>query len=345
MTFGSSLLRVTLAATGLLLASCGGGDTVNPFSPERLLVFGDESSVITDGTTGPAAGRKYTINALDPLDTTTTDPNDRTDLAPLGDPFNCGANRLWIQVLADNFGFRFAECNPDPDLTTQRGVIYARAGARAADIAAQVDAHLAGGGSFGNSDLAAVYAGQNDILDLYATATSAADCAFDSPSSAGTVAAEAFRRGTRVKRQVDRMADDGRGARVIFATVPNQALTPYGRTERAAHTDFDRGLCLRELTEAFNSGLRDVGINDGRKIGVVLLDDQAQFVIDNAGAFSYENVSEAACTVALPDCSTATLVGAAATDTYFWADDRHFASDFHERFGSLATSRVSTNPF
>ena len=51
-----SLFAMTGAAT--LLASCGGGTQLVPFDAQRVLVFGDETSVIT------AVGKKYTVNAL-----------------------------------------------------------------------------------------------------------------------------------------------------------------------------------------------------------------------------------------------------------------------------------------
>jgi hypothetical protein len=50
-----------LALLGML-ASCGGGtEQVTPFAPTRMLVFGDEMSVMTKL---PPQGRKYSVNAL-----------------------------------------------------------------------------------------------------------------------------------------------------------------------------------------------------------------------------------------------------------------------------------------
>jgi hypothetical protein len=53
MSFKS--FAAAIAATALL-ASCGGGQ-VEPFSPTRVLAFGDELSTIE------ADGRRYSINA------------------------------------------------------------------------------------------------------------------------------------------------------------------------------------------------------------------------------------------------------------------------------------------
>lgn len=344
MTVGMILLRGagSALAAALLLAACGGGnDTVEPFEPQRLLVFGDEASLITP------AGRKYTVNALDPLNTETTDPDDRTDVAPLGSEFNCGANRIWVQTLADFYGFRFANCNPDPDVTPQRGTIYATVGARVADIAAQVGTHLAGS-EFRSTDLAAVYAGQYDITDVYQTVTEARQCSYNdgNPDASGAAAIELRRRGALLAEQVKRIGgSQGRGARVLYITVPNQGATPYGRQETEDNTDFDRGACLRELTDAFNGGLRNTVTNDGRYFGVVALDEQVSLLLRFPSAFGYANVADPACTVALPDCTPDTVVEAAETTRFLWADDRLFGVDLHERLGALAVQRARDNPF
>lgn len=345
MTVGMILLRGagSALAAALLLAACGGGnDTVEPFEPQRLLVFGDEASLITP------AGRKYTVNALDPLNTETTgDLTDRVDLAPLGSEFNCRANRIWVQTLADFYGFRFADCDPNPDVTPQRGTIYAAVGARVADIAAQVDVHLAGS-AFRSNDLATVYAGQYDITDVYQTVTEAAQCVYNdgNPSGSGAAALTLRQRGSLLARQVERIGgNQGSGARVLYVTVPNQGATPFGRQEAEDNTDFDRAVCLRELTDAFNGGLRNSVTNDGRYFGVVALDEQVALILRFAGSFGYANITEAACAAALPDCTTDTLVEAAETSRYLWADDRLFGVDMHERLGSLAITRARDNPF
>lgn len=320
---------------GLLLAGCGGGDQVNSFRPQRLLVFGDEASVITSD------GRKFTVNALDPLDTTTADPDDRTDLQPLGSAFNCGANRIWIQILAAQYGFSFDACNPVTGDTPQRGQIYAQAGSRIADLPAQIATH----GSFTNRDLVTVFTGQQDIIDLYATASSAGDCRYESADSAGPVARAARALGAQLKQRVDGIAANGSGGRVLFVTVPNVGATPFGRAERAANTDFDRAVCLANLTNAFNAGLRATGLQDGRLIGLIAIDDQLEVIIDNDDVFGFSNVTDAACTVALPDCTSATLVAGATSTNYLWADARRFGPEFHERLGLIAVSRALNNPF
>ena len=64
MKFGTRALRaLCVALTATLLSSCGGEELI-PFSPARLLVFGDQASVIVAGADLPAADRRA---LLDPI--------------------------------------------------------------------------------------------------------------------------------------------------------------------------------------------------------------------------------------------------------------------------------------
>jgi len=133
-----------LALGGLaLLASCGGGTSqVEVFQPLRYFAFGDEDSTLE------ANGRKWGVNALD----------ESGRLA-------CGGEPIWVQQVASAYGFAFAECNPN-FVTDTNARMLARAGAKAADVTAQVEAQVAAGG-FRARDLATVMIGANDILELY----------------------------------------------------------------------------------------------------------------------------------------------------------------------------------
>ena len=78
-------------AVVLALAACGGGTTqFEPFAPDRYVAFGDESSLLT------ADGRKYSVNALN-----------------TAEAVDCTTEPLWVQAVANQYGFKFAECNPD----------------------------------------------------------------------------------------------------------------------------------------------------------------------------------------------------------------------------------------
>lgn len=353
------------AAAGLLaLAGCGGGDTVDEFSPNRLLVFGDESSLLTDGTSRyPAllkdgetphpqagqlipAGRKYSINGLDPVPPPPEEgasAPEPVDTVPPG-PIDCKARPLWVQDLAADYGFEFEECTDDPEGTPQRALMYAQADARVADIAAQIAVHEAGS-SFTSRDLVTVFAGQHDVLDIYAGVTALSQCRYEvaNPERSGEAARAARERGAVLAGQINRMARDGDGARVLFVTVPNQGATPYARQEP---TDFNRRDCLRNLTDAFNAGLRFNVVQDGRQIGLVAIDEQVELILDD-DRYDFDNVTQSAClaTALLPDCTTDTLEPQAQGRDYLWADDLHFGPLLHEILGDRARSRVRNNPF
>lgn len=335
MTVGTFFARCTgrpLAWAGallglLLLASCGGGGGGNNFSPRRLVVLGDEASVLLPGD-ATNRGRKYSVNALDPLNTSTSDEDDRTDEEPLGGPLSCIRNRIWVQIVADEFGFGFDECNPRSGVDPQRGTIYAALGAKVADIPAQIAAAEADG-AFTSRDLVTVMVGLHDILEVY----NPADCA------ASRTAARA--RGVALKNLVDGMADGGAGARVMYATIADVGKTPYGRGLGNAASS-----CLSQMTTEFNTGLRVTGLQDGRYIGLVVFGEVVASILDDPDRFNYDNASAPRCGVALPDCTTETLdAGVDPDDRYFWADELRFGAEAHLRLGQEAINIATDNPF
>ena len=315
MTFGSLTARrlrqwCAVLATAAALASCGGGTAqYEPFQPGRVLAFGDENSVLTD------SGRKYSVNALD----------DSGAIA-------CATEPLWIQSVANNYGFVFAQCNPAASTSVQ-AVTRASAGARVADLAGQIDAQVAQG-ALTDTDLVMVLVGAHDILDQYATF----------PAQSEAQITETLRaRGEQLAAQVNRLVD--LGARVIVSTVPDLGVTPYALAQKAAHTDVDRAALLSRLTAAFNGRMRVNILNDGRFVGLVLADELIQAMVRSPSFYALANVTEAACTVALPDCTASTLVSGATSTGYLWADDLHLAYGGQFRLGSLALARARGNPF
>lgn len=135
------------------------------------------------------------------------------------------------------------------------------------------------------------------------------------------------------------------GARVIVSTTPDVGLTPYALAEKAAHTDTDRAALLTTLTSEFNAGLRTTVLNDGRYVGLVLADEMVQAMTISPSSFGLGNIKDAACAVALPDCTTATLVSSADAATWLWADDLRMAFNAQNRLGILAINRARNNPF
>ena len=304
----NTLCAAVLAAAAL--AGCGSGQQGDRFAAARMLAFGDESSVID------AAGRKYTVNAL------------QADSSA----FDCAANPLWIQTLATSFGLVFQECPGLVADPTSR--ILAVPGAKATELAAQIDNFLAEPQAFGSRDLVTVLVGQNDILELYA--------GYDGTNPDALIAAaEAL--GGLVSAQVTRITDSG--AKVIVATVPDLGLTPFARAEGD-----ERAALLSNMTRRFNIALLLALPNDGHRIGLVRSDDQVRNLVSLGTSAGLTNVTDAACLTALPNCTTATLGSdsnglAAVATTWLWADATHLGPVGQDNLASAAVTRAHNNPF
>ena len=331
MNFRVSASRALLAtrrfaaaatAAALLLAACAGGDRVEPFKPTRIIAFGDEWSVIESD------GRQYTVNAVD---------------ATSG-AIACQTQPNWLQYLAAQFGMVFPQCNPN-GVATPQGTLYAVPGAKAADVMAQVDTYLAGGGTFGPKDLVTVFAGANDVTEQYTLFSGSYD--YRNPSAeAKALLAEMNARGTAMANKVNQIADlDGR---ILVLTAPDLERSPFGLAEEAASPG--RGRLLADLAYEYNRGLRVAMLQDGRKIGLVQADELIQLLTDpnDTGipkSYGFNNWTSVACTVALPDCTNNTLVAGAGAGTWVWASDRIFGYGGHFRLGISATTRAKNNPF
>lgn len=316
-TFASRAAAGALLAIAATLVGCGGGDQISDFRANRLRAFGDESSVIN------ADGRKYTVNAL------------KTGTSAV----DCLANPIWVQEVARSYGLVFAQCNPT-GAAAPSALILAAAGAKAGDVKTQIDGYLAAD-RFSDRDIVTVYAGANDVIELYRQ--------FPAQGVDALVAA-AEARGLVLAEQVNRIA--ATGARVIVATVIRQGQTPFGLAEKARSSDRDRAELLTRLSDRFNARMRFGLNNDGRKIALVVLDERISGIVSRPGDLSFVNATQAAClpSAPLPDCTTQTLTttssGTAADGkTWLWADDQHLSAGGQFRFGEMAVASANNNPF
>lgn len=319
--WAASWRRAALCAAALagavLLASCGGGQQLVAFAPQRVLAFGDEASVMLPD------GRKYTVNGLDTA----------------GTALDCTVSPLWIQYVSNSFGLMFPECN-HANVTAPRSRIYAEPGAKVADVTRQIDRHLAGD-SFSGTDLVTLMVGANDVLEQYRRYPAA---------SANDITAAVEAAGEALAAQVNRIANAG--GKVVLAKVIDLGQTPYGLAERAAHTDTDRSLLLTNLVARFNARLRVGIMNDGRKIGLVQADERIQLAVRYPSAFGFVNVTDAAClpSAVLPNCTTATLVTApdgshADANSWLWADAVNLSAGGQAQLGAVAEAVARNNPF
>lgn len=303
------------AGAALLLASCGGGDPVERFAPTRMLVFGDEISLISSD------GRKYTVNSLQ-ADNTTLD---------------CSNSTLWIQRLAGGYGLTLPQCNPNA-VVDPPSRIYAAAGAKTADLAAQIDAHLAAD-TFGGKDLVTVMVGLHDVLEQYAL--------YDG-TNAATLKNELRNRGLVVAAQVGRIAEIG--GKVLVSTPIDVGYTAFAAAQNTATNDTTRSSLLHDMTESFVEGLRAGLFNEsGNTVALMLSNELIQTMAKFPSSYGIGNVTGEVCDATLAPtvdaCTTQTLVTGGTTSNYLWAKSYYPSPQAHAYLGSLASSRVSTNPF
>ena len=310
-------VRKVLGAAALValtgLSACGGGSAqIDPFTPSRIVTFGDESSYIDP------QGRKYTVNGIDPA----------TGLQ------NCALNPIWVQYLASSFGLSYPQCDPN-HLAAPQGLMQAVPGSKVADVAAKVDQFFAAN-FFTNKDLVTVMAGTNDVLEIYNQFPA---------QNRDALVDEAKRRGKALADVINRIANAN--GRVIASTLPDMGTTPFAGSESLSHGDINRAELLSSLSDAFNTSLRVALINDGRLIGLVLLDETTQGIAKFPSAFGISNATDPAClpNVTILSCTTATIFPGATGDTWLWATNVLLGSGGQSRLGSLAISRAHNNPF
>lgn len=336
MKFGVGALRAwSLALVAPLLASCG-GESLVPFNPARLIVFGDEASVITAGAT-PTQGRKYTINAFDATNNVV----------------NCGSNPIWIQVLALGYNISFPECQLPADAFVV-GQIRAIAGAKAggsgdidltAQVTRQLDLAVVDGGGITNTDLVTVYAGVNDIVAAFER--------YKAGASADAAVADVEAAGETLAAQVNRIA--AAGGRVIVSTVPDVGVTPY-----AVSRTLEDAELLTTLTGRFNARLLVTINNNGRLIGLIELNPYLISVVANYLAYGILNVTEAGClpadalncTSEFSSLNPQLVLDAKSTDPvsdpsylWLWATATQLSPKGHAQLGNLALSRAVNQPF
>lgn len=321
-----SSLVVLTTVSALLLSSCGGGgqsSQTKRFKPARLIVFGDESSLLLPGSTSTAIdGRKYTNNGFS-TGTTTLD---------------CSAHPIWVQRLAVEYQLVFAECNPGG--VTPTAQMRAIAGGKVDDVKSAVDAFLAStpGNKPVPTDLITMMVGTNDIIEVYTSVTTSA-------LTQDAAVAEIQRRGELLAAQINRLTNDSNTlGRVIYSTVPRVSLTPFGRSKPS-----DDQSLLQLLTDSFNNSMRGQVRINGRSLGFLNTSQTFTNVADdvNDGGRPNEiiNVSVPVCTVAILSCTPLTLVTGGTIFNYLWADDTRFSFAGHIFIGDDAVNLATSLPW
>lgn len=309
--------RAVCGVAIVAMSACGGGGRIEPFAPTRMLSFGDESSVIDDSASS-GNGVKYTVNALKADNVT----------------FDCSANAIWTQYLAATFGLTQPQCNPNA-VADPKSRIYAAAGAKAADLGAQIDTHLQAD-TFEATDLVTVLVGANDVLAQYALYDGTNEAALTAAVRAAADEASA---------QVNRIAV--LGGKVIVAAAPDLGLSPFGVAEEAAKPG--RAVVLSSLTTAYNDRLSSGLINDGSAIGIVRSDNVVQLAVKYPSLYGLVDVTHAVCdatkAATIVQCTTQTLVTDGNPGTWLWADATHLSPVGQRLVGQTALTRALNNPF
>ena len=325
---GACVLAPLALATSLLVACGGGTSQVEAFKPTRLIVFGDENSVIEND--GNNDGFKYTIN-------------DRS-----GDSVGkCTKLPIFTQSVALVYGFAFAECNPNA--LAPQAFIRAQRLAKVDDPNTGISQQMANQGDLNSHDMVTVMIGINDIIEIYERTQSGV--------SGADAIDEARRRGSHLAAQINAMLRTG--ARALVFTIPDVGQSPYA--VNANLTDPGAATLLTRLTTEFNAYLRtniDSANYDGRNYGLILADDivgamhklPASFLVapalpETAACNIANGLAADVVATAVLACNTTNLVDGAAANSHLWASDRHIGPAAHARIGAQAQQRATTNPF
>ena len=321
---GRSAMRAVagMVAIGALavLASCGGGTyQVTAFQPARILTFGDESSRLEGGQ-----GLKYSINGISSQTL----------------QIDCTQNPIWTQALANSYGLVYANCNVNASFETN-AIDLTTVGGTVDDVVNKVDAFKAGD-TFNGNDLVTIWVGMHDVLGEYqANAT----------GDETLLLQDMNEQGAKLAGVVNAIA--AAGAKVILLTIPDMSGTPYAYVE-SQRGDFDRLKLLSDMSTQFNLGLRSNILNDGSKIGLVLVDDLVRNAVRSPGSFGLIQLDNQTygCldTAPLPTCTPDTLrndpsTGQQATANFLWADATHLGNVLQTQIGSQAVGRAHSNPF
>jgi phospholipase/lecithinase/hemolysin len=328
MLFNERLGRIAtravlgLAAAGALvaLASCGGGTyQQQAFVPARLLSFGDESSRLEG-----AQGLKYSINGISPSTL----------------QIDCTQHPLWNQSLANSYSLVFANCNVNASFETN-AIDLTTVGGTVDDVVNKVAAFQAGD-TFNGNDLVTIWVGMHDVLGEY-QANAAGD--------ASLLLSDMNQQGQKLAGVVNAIA--AAGAKVVLLTIPDMSYTPYAFTE-SQKGDFDRLKLLSDMSTQFNLGLRSNILNDGSKIGLVLVDDLVRNAVRSPSSFGLVQLDNQTygCldSAPLPTCTPDTLrndptTGQQATAGFLWADATHLGNVLQSQIGNQAVGRAHSNPF
>lgn len=309
-----AVAALALGASAVLLSACGSSSTESQLQPARLLVFGDAFSDV--GQTGA----RYTVND--------------------------GTTNHWLLQLASDYGRTLTP-------SASGGTGYARVGARIAGkpgvtddattltVTEQVDAFVAGGGTFASDDLVILSGGMSDALfeaKAFLAGTQTADTAVANARAAGTALANL------AKRLVDAGAKQ-----VVVVGAINLGITPWGQATGQYDT-------LYAISRNVNDAFLIDSVNLGLGSNVLYVDAPYYFNIaaEDPGNFSMNNSKGVACTsvdagvgigigageVNSALCTTSTIASGVSYNSYMFADKLYVTPNLQRLFGTYAYDRI-----
>lgn len=257
MTF-PSLRRIVLGAAvaaSALLASCGGGDIVDPFNPTRIVAFGDGFMDVGQ------SGNKYTVND--------------------------GTVNTWIEQVAVRYGRTItpaanggtgyaqgnARISAEPDAT---------GGTTTRTVVKQIDAFLGAGGGV-------------QPLDLYILSAGISDLIVETVNTAQTPAQRLLRvqqAARDISGQVRRLVNAG-AAHVVVVGIYNLRITPWaaGIGQGADGSELSR-LSLEFNNELL---LASEDLKSTRRVDFVDAANFFNLRFNNPGSFNFINNATPAC--------------------------------------------------
>lgn len=381
----ASKLTFTGLVAALLLAACGGGDPEVPGSGApagapttkgtftALVTFGDSLSDI--GTYAPATsglGGKFTTNGTAGGNTGTIwVENLAATMGVTVTPAMVGFGAQSVQCpVAAQVPALASTCTAygqgGSRVTDPNGIGHANgAGALTVPVVTQIANHLQRFGSFKDSDLILVYAGNNDVFTQFgAFATAAAT--IQAQAGAGAITAEQAQQqlfaaqtaafeamkvaATELAGYVRNEILAKGGKYVAVMTLSDIADTPFGNSAQVAPA---RGV-LTQLSQIFNLWLRE-GLTGAP---VQIIDTYAMFKEANANAtaLGFTNTTTPACDAAKIAAATSnqvtdgsslfcnvglTLAAGASPTTWFFADSVHPSTGGHKVISDAFTAQLS----
>ncbi|MCP1314605.1 MULTISPECIES: autotransporter domain-containing protein [unclassified Halomonas] len=237
--------------------------------------------------------------------------------------FTVNPGPVWAERVADRFG-------GSADPSSAGGSNYAAGGARvtapssvlfgaAPPLSEQIASYLQATGGVADGDtLYAVWAGANDLFAV----------------SAGGDAASIIRDAAVGTAQAAAALENAGAQHVLLFNIPDFGLTPRFNGDPATRAG------ATALAGQYNETLYAAVAASGVDVIPVDTFSLLQEVAADPGRYGFTNITDSACTQALPLCNPGTLVAPEAGERYMFADEVHPTPATHRIIGEVVVSML-----